>query len=508
MRIERTKNALKGIAAGLVLKVFQMILPFIMRTAIIYIMGVEYLGLNSLFSSILHTLNLAEMGVGIVMVYGMYKPIAEDDTPRINALLNLYRKYYRIIGTVIATVGMLLTPVLPKLISGEIPGELNLYVLYYLNLTATVMTYWVFSYKKSLLQAHQRTDLLSLISVLTNLFQYIAQFLVLYLTRNYYVYVVVLVITMILNNIVSAVVVNKKYPCYRPRGNLPKHEIHKINQSVLDLVTGKIGHVVLKSVDSIVISVYLGLTALAVYQNYYFILTSVSSVFEIILSSMTAGLGNSLVVETDEKNYRDMKKLSHLFMWLMGICTCCLLGVYQPFMRVWVGKSLMLEFSIVICFALYFYVLILNRLLNIYKDAAGIWHQDRFRPLIAAIVNLALNLLLIRDWGLYGILISTIVAITFVEIPWVLCNLFKYVFSVMHLKEFAVKMLRNIAVTILAGAVVIYLCRYAPSNSIIALLFCVLISVVIPNIVYSIFYRGEESLRESCKFILRVIKSK
>ena len=506
MKIERTKNAAKGIVAGLLLKVCQMVLPFLMRTAMIYLMGVKYLGLNGLFTSILHALNLAEMGVGVVMVYGMYKPIAEDDTPRISALLNLYRKYYRIIGLVIAVAGVLLTPLIPRLISGEIPSELNIYVLYYLNLTATVMTYWLFAYKKSLLQAHQRVDLLSLISVLTNVVQYAVQFVVLFFTRDYYLYVVVIVATMVLNNVVTAIVVNKKYPDYKPQGTLHKTEIKKINQSVRDLVTGKIGHVVLKSVDTIVISAYMGLDILAIYQNYYFILSSVSNMFEIILSSLTAGLGNSIVVETEQKNYRDLKVLSLMFTWLMGVATCCMLGMYQPFMKLWVGQELMLEFGIVICFAVYFYVLVLNRLLNIYKDAAGIWRQDRFRPLIAAIINLTLNLLLIRRWGLYGILLSTVVAIGFVEIPWVMWNLFKYMFAKEHLKEFTMRVLGSIGVTALSGAIVVYVCRYVQGNNVVVLIACAAISAVIPNIVYYLVYRKDESFKESCKLVLRLIK--
>lgn len=57
----------------------------------IYLMGVEYLGLNSLFTSILQVLNLAELGVGSAMVYSMYKPIAENDKSTICALLKLYK---------------------------------------------------------------------------------------------------------------------------------------------------------------------------------------------------------------------------------------------------------------------------------------------------------------------------------------------------------------------------------------------------------------------------------
>ena len=139
--IERTKNAARNIIFGIVLKMYQVIVPFLMRTAMIYLMGVQYLGLNSLFASILQVLNLAELGVGSAMVYSMYKPIVEDDEATICALMRLYRSYYRIIGSVVAVVGCILTPFIPKLISGNVPKDINIYILYLLNLVTTVLSY-------------------------------------------------------------------------------------------------------------------------------------------------------------------------------------------------------------------------------------------------------------------------------------------------------------------------------------------------------------------------------
>ena len=101
MKIERTKNAQRNIIAGIGFKLVSMLGPFIMRTVLLYTMGVQYLGLNSLFTSILSFLSLSELGIGSAMVYAMYKPIACDDHEAICALLNLYRKLYRIIGVVI-----------------------------------------------------------------------------------------------------------------------------------------------------------------------------------------------------------------------------------------------------------------------------------------------------------------------------------------------------------------------------------------------------------------------
>ena len=177
MRIERTKNATRNMVFGIALKIYQILMPFFMRTAMIYFMGVQYLGLNSLFTSILQVLNLAELGVGSAMVYSMYKPIAEDDTVTICALMKIYRTYYSAIGAVIAVVGVILTPIIPHLISGDLPTGLNVYILYWMNLGATVLSYWLFAYKNALFQAHQRVDVTSKVTIVTNTFQYAAQLL-------------------------------------------------------------------------------------------------------------------------------------------------------------------------------------------------------------------------------------------------------------------------------------------------------------------------------------------
>lgn len=161
MKFDRTKNALRNIIFGLLQRIYQLIVPFAMRTAMIYWLGVEYLGLDGLFISVLSVLNLAELGVGSAMVYSMYKPVAEDDRTTICALMKLYKIYYRVIGLVVLVGGLILCPFIPKLISDELPAGMNVYILFLLNLGATVLSYWLFAYKNSILQAYQRADVVS-----------------------------------------------------------------------------------------------------------------------------------------------------------------------------------------------------------------------------------------------------------------------------------------------------------------------------------------------------------
>ena len=507
-KIERIKNATRNIVFGGVLKAYQIMVPFLMRTAMIYLMGVQYLGLNSLFTSILQVLNLAELGVGSAMIYSMYKPIAEDDNTMICALMKLYRNYYRVIGLVIAVIGCALTPFIPKLISGDVPDGLNIYILYLLNLGATVLSYWLYAYKNSILQAHQRTDVVSKVTLVTNTIQYGLQLLVLWVFRNYYLYVIVLLATQALTNITTAMCVDRIYPQFRPQGQIATEEKKEINNRIKDLFTSKIGSIIYDSADTIVISSFLGLTALAIYQNYFYILNAITGLITVVFSACTAGIGNSIVVETKEKNYKDLNKFTFIICWGAGFCAVCLLCLYQPFMELWVSKDLMLSSSAVFCFVVYFFVRQLNSLFNTYKDASGMWHEDRFRPLVAALTNLVLNLILVQFIGLYGILISTVLAIICVGMPWLLHNLFTVIFEKKYLLGYLRKLLYYCCVIIVSCIVTYFVCSKINVGLVATLVIRGLICVILPNLIYLFAYYKKIEFADSLLLVNKMTKGK
>lgn len=485
-----------------------MIIPFIMRTAMIYLLGVQYLGLNSLFTSILQVLNLAELGIGSAMVYSMYKPIAQDDSVTICALMRLYKVYYRIIGFVICVAGLALVPFLPKLISGEVPPDINIYVLYLMNLGATVLTYWLFAYKNSIFQAHQRVDITSKVMLLTETIKYVLQFAVLAIFHNYYYFVIIILLMQVMTNIVTAIASNKMYPMYQAKGKLPKEEIQQINRRIRDLFTSKIGAVIVNSADTIVISAFLGLTVLAVYQNYFYLITAVIGLISTIFASVTAGIGNSIIVETEEKNFKDLQKFTFIIAWIAGVCVSCFLCLFQPFMRVWIGKDLLLDFSVVICFCIYFFVYEINQLLNTYKDAAGIWHEDRFRPLVTALTNLVMNLIMVRFWGVYGIILSTVLSTLFVGMPWLLYNLFTELFD----KKWLFSYLKNLliyVVTVFVSTTATYeLCSLIKLPDAILIVVRLVICCVVPNVIFLIIYHRMDEFKTSMQLADKLTKGK
>lgn len=493
MRLNRTGNAKRNIIFGALLNVCKMIAPFIIRTIMIYTLGVEYLGLGSLFASILQVLNLAELGAGSAMVYAIYKPIAEDDIETTCAYLRLFKKYDFAIGTIIAVLGLAATPFIPCLIKGDIPEDINVCILFLLNLAVTVSSYWGFAYRSCVASAYQRIDILNKIDIITFLAQCVLQAIGLLLFKNYYFYTLVYVLAQIMNNVLIGVAMNRKFPQITPRGVLRPEAVREMNRRIGALFTDKIGTVVVDSADTIVISAFLGLSALAVYQNYFFVVMTILAFVSVIFRACLAGIGNSIIVETKQKNYADFELLTFIIIWIAGFCTACFLCLFQPFMEIWVGKDLMLSFPMVICFCVYYFIYEVNQLLNSYKDAAGIWQKDRFRPLVTALSNLTLNLLMVNKLGLFGILLSTILAMLLVGIPWLIHNLFSEVFDRDKMLPYVKKLLWYVGCAAGSSVATYLICDLVRLEGIGLLLCRVVLCCIIPNVCFLVlFHRKAE----------------
>lgn len=505
MQESRVGNAGRNVVFGMLLRGYQILMLFLMRTAIMYYMGEEYLGLNSLFGSVLLVLNLAEMGVGSAMVYSMYQPIVDRNKQEICALLKLYRKYYRLIGLLIAVAGLILTPFIPYLVKTGVPSDTNIYVVYLLNLLCTVMSYWLFAYQNSLLTAHQRNDVASKVMLTTNMVQYLIQFFVVICLKDYYIYLVVSIITQVFTNIITAYWAKKLYPDYRPQGDLDSEKVRGINRRIKDLFTMKLGVVIVSSVDSITVSAFLGLTVLGIYGNYNYILTAVCGIIKVVFDSCTAGIGNSILTETPEKNYIDLKKLTFVVLWLSGFCSVCLLCLYQPFMKIWAGEDNLLDYSAVICFVIYFFMDRVIQLLITYKDAAGIWHEDRFRPIITALVNLTLNIILVQVIGINGVLLSTVLSILFVGVPWILHNLFTVLFK-RNMREYIGKLLFYSLVTLIVSAICVLLCDLIADKGIFTLILKGIICCVVANVLYFAAYFKTQEFGQAKALVRRFVK--
>lgn len=505
MKRNRTSNTVRNTISGVFNKIVSILMPFLTRTVIIYVLGMEYAGLNGLFSSVLQVLNLAELGISTAVVWCMYKPMAIQDTELLCALLKYIRRLYYIIGCIIVVVGIALIPFLPYLISGDVPSDLNITVMYGIYLLYTAIGYFFYSYKSTLLNAGQNVGIISNINSGIIFFQSLGQILVVVIFKNYYGYLILMPIFTLLNNLWVSYAVKKLYPDITCKNELSAQTKKNISVHIKGLFVTRICNTTRNALDSIFISAFLGLTTVAIYGNYYYIMYAVTGVLNAITTAMTASVGNSLVTENVEKNYHDMRKFNFLFNWIVGFCTCCLLTMYQPFMKVWVGEEGLFPINMVFIFCLYFYFLNIGSIRAVYHDAAGLWWEARYRAILEAVANFILNLVLTSTLGAFGTVLGTLISLIIINYMYGAQIVFRYYFKGISVREYFRDNGKYSLVTLLACFIAFFVSGRFVNNGWIGITIGFIISLLIFNIIYVLFFGRTKLFRESLSTMRSII---
>lgn len=507
MKQNRTIKTIKNTISGIINKIINILMPFLTRTVIIYVLGMEYAGLNGLFSSILQVLNLAELGISTAVVWCMYKPMAAHDTELLCALLKYIRKLYYIIGCVIAVIGVIVIPFLPYLISGDVPNDLNVTVMYSIYLLYTVIGYFFYSYKSTLLNAGQTVGIISNINSGIIFFQSMAQILAVVILKSYYAYLIMMPIFALINNLWISFAVKKLYPDITCRNDLPELVKKDISIHIKGLFVTRICNTTRNALDSIFISAFLGLTTVAIYGNYYYIMYAVTGILNAITTAMTASVGNSLVTESVDKNYHDMRKFNFLFNWIVGFCTCCLLTMYQPFMKIWMGKEGLFSFDMVIIFCLYFYFLNIGSIRAVYHDAAGLWWEARYRAILEAILNLVLNFALTQILGAFGTVLGTLITLVFINYMYGAQIVFKYYFKGISVKEYFVDNGKYGMVTLFACLIAFLVSNSITTDGWMGIVIAFVTSLLVFNGIYFLFFNRTKLYKANLSTVKNIIFS-
>ena len=485
MQINVIENAKRNLVFGMLNKIVLLVCPFIEKYVVQIILGPEYLGLGSLFSSIISVLSLSELGFGTAMIYNMYKPVADGDVNKVNAILQYYKKVYRIIGSVILGLGVAIIPMLPHLIKGDCPAGINLGFLYVIYLGNTVLSYYLFAYLTSLIVVYQREDIRSNITAMIRLSLTASQIVILITTGNYYLFAILMPVFTILNNLLIAWRVKTVFPQYKAKGSLMPNDISGIKK----LVFGTF----IQQACAICISAFLGLTFTGIYNNYFLVITGVTSFVSLITNSFMGGVGNHVATKSRNDNYIEMKKLDFVYLWIAGWCMICLLCLFQPFMRLWMGGEMMLPMSAVFLLCGYFYLLKLGDIRSIYSSANGLWWEHRYRAVGETVLNVVLNIVLGKTFGIVGIILATMISLFFCNYLWAVGITFRLYFSIGQRKDYYLYQVKQTLCTIIVCGITYAMCITVPNYGLVSqLLLRGVLCLVVPNLMFYLIYRNNE----------------
>ena len=501
-RNSRKKNVFLTSGMGLIYQLCSNLMAFVYRTVFLYVLSVDYLGINGLFSNIINIFSLAELGIGSVIVYRLYDPIKNADVSQMSALMRFYSQFYHLLAVIIAVVGIALTPFLPLFIHdlNEVPSDVNIYVVYLLFVLQSVTSY-LFVYKQSLLNADQRGYIVSLAQSVWTVVRYLLQIVFLLITRDFTLTLAVGIVANVASNAVFSGIITGWYSeVFACKNKLRKDEKQSIFKDTFALLCHNIGQTVVFSTDNLILSTFVGTVAVGIYSNYSLIINAVSNVLKTILGTFTSSIGNFKLSADSKAVYELYKKLRFANMWIASFCACSLYLLLSPFISVvWNGEKILFSDSVVLALCISFFLSYARIVNGSFINACGLFVRDKIRPLIEAIVNLVVSIVLVEQIGIVGIFIGTIIS-NMVTVWWREPYILYHELFETSLTEYIKEYVKWCLLCVIAVLGIGRIFESLPMN-----MFFLIIRFVICGIVINVFFAAVMWRRESFQYYRKLL---
>lgn len=499
----RTKNAIRNLIVAWGGQIVVLLGTFISRSIFVKVLPAEYLGVNGLFANILSMLSMVDLGIGVSIAYYLYEPLAKRDEKKLSQLMNYYKKMYTTIGGIVFVLGISLTPFLDWFIKEEttIP---NLEIIYILAVVNSAITY-LGVYKSVLINADQKNYITSFYYNLFRVAQLIVSIIVLVITKDYLVYYSVSIIETIVYNITITYKANQLFPflAKNKKEKIDNQTKTMIRKNVVAMMCHKIRHIFINFTDNIVISKFISIISVGLYSNYSIILMNLNKVVGQVFSAMTASIGNYNVSESDEKKEKLLYTIYFLDFAVYSFCSVCLFVLFNPFIKLWLGEDYLMSPMIVLILVINNYLQGMRKVVLSFKDACGLFKQDRFNALLEALLNLIISVVLAKYWGIVGVFIGTIASFVITSFWVEPVVLFKYGFKSSLFKYFKIYILYFIE-TSACVAIAYYISTFIP-DGILGLILRLLVCGLVWGLSVLIFHSRSEEFKT---LLSKVIKNK
>lgn len=499
------KKYLKNIEYSIINYVIINLLKFIVRLVFINTLSIEYLGINGLFTNVLAMLSLAELGIGPAIVYSLYKPLAYGDKNTVKAIMHLFKKVYVAIGGIILFLGLLLYPWLDSFIKDG-QAVLDVHYFYLIFLLNTVVSY-LWTYKRSLLIADQKQYVVNIYQAIVQIIVAVLQIIFLLIFANYWCFIILMLFGTVLENLSIARKADKEYPYLQERADKLDSSIkQQIVKNTKAMICHKIGGMVVFSSSNLVLSKFAGLAAVGLYSNYYMVIAALNSFASKFFEAITASIGNLLVLTNSDEKEKAFKIIEFITSLQAAVCFCGLYVLFNSFIELWIGKAYLFDEIVVAAMALSFYLMYMRKAVCMFKDAGGLFWNDRYKPLAEAIINLITSIYLTIYYGVIGVvlgnIISTLLTCFWIE-PYVLFNNGIDI----KLKDYFINYFKFTAVAIAAAFISKMLYNSLFDNvTLISFIAGMFLCVIITLFLWFFIFRNREEMQYLISFFKKILK--
>ena len=406
----KTKKIFYNLIVGVFGQIITILLGLILPKFFITSFGSEVNGLVSSVTQIYVYINLLEAGVGTATLQALYKPIAQNDKDEVNSILSATSIYYKKTGIFYFIAVIIFSISFPFVFQTDI-DKITIFLVILFSGLGGVINYFFQGKYRILLEAEGKNYLLYSLSTFITILSSIVKIILIIKGFN----VVIVQFSFFLINLIQVLFIGyiiKKDYCWIDLKVKPNYGAISQKKSVL---IHELSYLVFSNTDVLILTVFTNLKIVSVYTLYNQFFKAVSQLLSIANSSGTFALGQ--LFNRDKAKFIKMLDCNEFLFFIASFtCYTSLFVCLIPFLKIYTSGFTdinYIDINLAILFLLIEVFKVSKPVMNTVVSVAGHFNQTTNRAVIEMIINIVASLIGVYFYGIYGVLIGTILALAY-----------------------------------------------------------------------------------------------
>ena len=412
MTSTRTKNTFKNVIVIFVMQVLTFIYSLVAKNLFLSKFSLSVYGVVDLFSSFFNSLMLLEMGFGTILIYNLYKPVAENNNKEIRKQLSIFKTIYFYISVIILGISIIVLPFLYDIFNISYQDKILVYEVYLSNIVHIIFKYHYLN-KTSILDASQYKYISYLISMVIDALVFALKVISIIVFNNLYLFIFAQLFLPSVSYFIMSCVIDKKYDVK----NIKRASFKEVIESgalsqCKKYIYATIYSLVFSSMDNIIISMILSTDSIAYTSNYYSLILTCWSVVITIMSSIRGIIAD--YINNVKKAYLKKEIFDLVSSFNFIITSLFIVGFFSladNFIALWIGSKFVIEKSLMLALLLSRAIDCLFEPVNSIFIIEGYIFKEKWPLIISALTNGILTVVFLYKFGLIGAYLATIVAL-------------------------------------------------------------------------------------------------
>lgn len=402
-------GSLKNFLYGMVGMILTTIIAIIIPRLFIVNYGSEINGLLSSIKQIYVYLALLEAGVGSASLQALYKPSANNDYKSMNSILSATHFYYKRIGLVYLIGIIVMGIIYPLFLKNDIPYYVCLLVIV-LQGMGSVINY-LFQGKYVILlnvdnKAYINNNVVTIATALTDL----CRIVLLLKGKSIIAIQSMYLLFSLLKMIYIYFYIKRNYP-WLDLKEKPNFEAISQKNSVL---VHQVSSLVFSNTDVLILTFFCGLKTVSIYSLYASFYSIINNIMTITSTSIQSALGR-LFNSNKDKFIKIHETFEVYYLALVFSLFTITTILIIPFFRLYTSGADInyIDIKVAILFCFYQFLNYGRNTSGQIITFAGKFSSTKWRAILEATINLAVSLIGVYYFGIYGVLLGTIVALIY-----------------------------------------------------------------------------------------------